>query len=289
MSHIYNNTYTGQSGGKINYLLNNYDRISLLAIGNSRCAHHIVPNQISSSAYNLSHNGMSLIFHTGLIDQLVNNEDIKIDTILLHIETHEAYKASSASRKDIQHLKYYFDKNKWVKDEISKLSRFEAIKYWFSSYMWNGKLMSVINNRIKSELLVAPEKGYVATLPTNRDSINVVWSLNKSKSIQGREVGAVNNEFEKYINHVKKICDVNNVTLMCFTSPIYNHSVSLNKDSFVELSNYFKDKDIPYFNYYNDNNLGLQSIWNWKDASHLNQKGAIIFTKKIRRDIKKLQ
>ena len=121
MTSLYKGLITGQSGGKTNYLLNNYKQVSILAVGNSRCAHHVVTSELGNNNYNLSHNGMSLIFHAGLINQLVNNENLAIDTILLNLELTELFYPKTPSERDIQHLKYYYDKNEWIKSKIRKI------------------------------------------------------------------------------------------------------------------------------------------------------------------------
>lgn len=290
MSYIYKTTLLGQSGGKINYLLKYRKEVSILAMGNSRCAHHIIPSKLGdSSVYNLSHNGMSLIFQTGLIDQLINNEDIQIDTILLHLEMHEIFDQSNRRRSDIQFLKYYYNQNHWIRHKINSLSRFESIKYLPLSYKWNGKVMSVINNKIKSRYTQIPTDGYTAQTPTSRDSVNVVWSYNKRvKNTPMISDIRINENVKSYLEHIKILCDSKEVVLICFTSPKYRPSKE-NRIFAKSLNNYFGDMGITYFNYGNefDYNVKLQSIWNWKDSEHLNEDGAIIFTEKIREDIEK--
>lgn len=284
---LYAETYTGQSGGKINYLLKNFSNVSVLVIGDSRSAHHVVPENIGAEAYNLSHNGQSLIFHTGLLDQLVRNEKVKIDTILLHIERDEVFSEDATSNQDIQHLKYYYDKNNWIKNEIDKLSRFEFVKYLFSSYKWNGKVLNIIRNRIKSDMDTIPPGGYVALPQSRRDSINVIWSYNQRTQSESESFSeTINGGFDRYLQAVSDLCKEHGIVLVCFTSPIYNPAnVAQNSDRILE--SYFAQKGIPYFDYWNLFHLesNLQSPWVWHNSQHLNQAGALIFSDIVRKDL----
>ncbi len=288
LERLYAQTMTGQSGGKVNYLLKNFDHLSTLSIGNSRCAHHVIPEVISDQTYNLSHNGMTLIYHVGLIDQLLRYENIQIDTILLHLEREEIFGEKKNAEKDIQHLKYFYNKNPWIQKKISGLSRFEFIKYFFSTYKWNGKVMSVVNNWIKSQLLNAPPppKGYVSNPPSGRDSINVSWDYQRLSKIRGAEPGEhLAPEFKDNIEYLNALCKEKKITLICFTSPVYQPVL---KNRNAKMDNYFKNLSVPFLNFYDINDDDFQSIWLWKDTYHLNSDGALLFSKILRRDLNQL-
>lgn len=288
LEHLYAQTYTGQSGGKINFMLQQYDHLSTLAVGNSRCAFHIDPQEINEKTYNLSHNGMTLIYHVGLIDQLLRNEEIAIDTILLHLEREEIFGEKQNPEKDIQHLKYFYHKNNWIKQKIATLSRFEFVKYFFASFKWNGKVMSVVNNRIKSFLLDSPpSNGYTAKPASARDSINVSWDYQRLIKIQSDEIGEkLVPEFQENIEYLSALCKKKGIVLICFTSPIYKPVIK-NAARSVAVEDYFQSINVPYLNYYDlyQKEKDLQSIWLWQDAYHMNGQGAKIFSKILRQQL----
>lgn len=289
MNRVYQGMEFGQSGGKINYLLNNYDSVNVLAVGNSRCAHHLVPSLMGPSTYNLSHNGMSLIFHTGLIDQLLTNESLQVDTILLHLEIHELFNKDTIQSRDIQHLKYYYGDNDWIRQEINTFSRYESTKFLFSSYRWNGKFVTVLANRVKSFGNLPPSDGYVPKLATERDSINVSWQLNTTdmQTFLPKN-GQINPKVYSYLQHIKSLCRRANVQLICFTSPIYN-SAGLSNAQSDTLKLFFEVLEVPYYDYSGafTSNAQLKPIQHWKDIMHMNEKGAIPFTQNLRDDFKK--
>ena len=286
LEYLHSKTNTGMSGGKVNYLLDNFTHIPVLAIGNSRCAHHVVPKVIGvDRVYNLSHNGMSLIFHAGIIDQLINNETLKIDTILLHLEANEMFNLGKRKSRDVQYLKHYYNKNQWIRNEISELSDFESAKYLFSSYEWNGNVVSIIMNMLKTQSKLPPKDGYVAKPSNNRDSINVSWSL-INRNIFNKTVD-INPQFKIHISHIKELCENNGIKLICFMSPNYKPNKNLLALQKEHKKQFFDNLNIVFYDYseeYYINNR-LRSIWNWTDCDHLNEKGALLFSEVLKKDL----
>ena len=88
---------------------------------------------------------MSLIFHTGLLDQIINNETLIVDTILLNLDLEELNLSSMSYDMDIKRLKYYYYKNNWINDKITALDSKENINC-LPIYKWNGVLGSLIAN-----------------------------------------------------------------------------------------------------------------------------------------------
>ncbi len=288
LNNIYLNTFTGQTGGKINNLIQNYDRVKILAIGDSRCAHHIDPSILGPNNFNLSHNGQSLVFHTGLLDQIINNEDLIIDTILLNLDIEELNYSSRKKEFDIKRLKYYYNKNNWIKEKIGSLNSKEKYKFLIPIYKWNGAIGSIISNKFfKREF---SKDGYVPTPPTKRDSINIFWQLKESNEnhFTSRDY-SVNNKCGQYLKHLQKICLSKNIKLICFISPNFNQPKII-KSKKNKLYSFFSKNSIPILDYSNEYhfNSELKSIRNWNDAFHLNSNGAKVFTKLIRKDLNNL-
>lgn len=289
MDQVYQRVETGQSGGKVNYLLNHYDSIGTLAVGNSRCAHHIVPDAMGKNTYNLSHNGMSLMFHTGLIDQLLKNEHIHIDTLLLHLETYELLNTDPNKSRDVQHLKFYYGKNDWIRKEINDLSGYEQIKFLLSSYRWNGKTVSLAANWVKTLRSTPPQDGYVASPPTPQDSLNVIRQLEMTSNEPAiSNVEQMNPHTISYLNHIQELCSKSGTTLICFTSPVFQ-GWRYGEAQQSMIHEYFDKRGIPFLDYSNDPSMNeaLGAIENWKDLIHMNERGALIFTNKLKEDLSK--
>jgi hypothetical protein len=287
LQHLFQKTRTGMSGGKINYLFENYENVDILAVGNSRCAHHIDPMLLAKEkVYNLSHNGMSLSFQTGLIDEMFRQKKIHVDTILLHLDIDDFFKSDKRLTEDLQHLRHYYHMNGFIQIELIASSRTEGFKQLFQSYAYNGKTSSIILNYLKTMSTSAPENGYISKKATDRDSINVVWHKNKMNTEASSTERRFSFKAQNYIEHLDSLCKANGCYLILFTSPYYDPSFELlERASLVE--SYLNAKNLAFFNYINLYNIDPQfkNIWIWNDAAHLNENGASLLTQIVRQNI----
>ena len=288
LSILYNSTFVGQSGGGINWFLEKNKNVQILAIGDSRCAHHIIPDTLGPNNFNLSHNGMSLVFHTGLIDQVIKYEEISVDTILLNLDIIELSFLNEKNEFDIKQLKYYYGKNTWITNKIKSLNFKERYKFLLPIYKWNGKVPTLIANSFQKNNESA--NGYIPTLPSKRDSINVMWQWQHTNPKQFINNNlSINNKCLEYLRHIKNLCIKKNITLICFISPTYNQFKIPNEYK-SNIIDFFNKENIYLLDYSNEyyQNKKFQNIWVWSDVFHLNKKGANLLTKKIRNDLNNL-
>lgn len=287
---LFQETQTGMSGGKVNYLIKQNEGFPILAVGNSRCAHHVIPAVLDSGrVYNLSHNGMSVFFQAGLLDQLILGYKYIPDTIILHVDIKDFFQDEGKLEKDLQHLKTYFNSSKWVKDKSLQLSWSEPVKHFFSSYKYNGKSVSITLNFLKTNISNIPTDGYVPKKPTSRDSVNVSWHYDSHKNDTLKlSAERLNVAATESIEHIIRICKENGITLICFTSPVFKPKKSYKKYC-EKVQAYFNRINIPYFDYsfMYDQNPEMQNIWLWNDATHLNSDGAKLFTLHLKNDLLK--
>ncbi|WP_420316473.1 hypothetical protein [Ekhidna sp.] len=274
-SRIYSDTFSGQSGGKINYFISQKNHVSLLALGDSRCAHHVIPKRLSENGYNLSHNGLSLIFHAGLADFIINNSSVQIDTLLIHIGKEEPFNSSN-NLDDIRFLKQYYGANEWITHTTDSLFTFDKMKHFFASYKWNGIVLSTVKNWIQSDL--PPKNGYKPIPPSQRDSINVYWSIQNATDRQD-SMQEFDESFIKLIDHLKRLCNEKEIVLVCFSSPSY--PVLLDDPSNDLLKIFFSKLDIFYVDFEKGNLDEIGLVWLWKDMHHLNSLGAEVYSKKL--------
>lgn len=282
MDSFYEKMIVGQSGGKINDF-ESKNKVSIVSIGNSRSAHNIVPQLMGDKSYNLSHNGMSLAFHTGVISEILSKQKPSIDTILLHIEPFESYNNDLQSERDIRHLGHYYGINDFITERINSISFSERFKYCFSLFRYNGKLMSTVKNAMVAHSIKDTKQGYV---PLTYDpfhqpekKLNVQDSIFLSKkSIQ------LSTDLKTNIGYIKQLCDEKNIALICFTAPEFY----TNPIQFIKLEHYLNSENIPYFNFKAAplTEMGLDNTKYWRDSAHLNHNGAEVFTKYFKQKLK---
>ena len=281
------NTYVGQSGGKINDFTENFQYANILAVGDSRCAHHVDPTILGKKTYNLSHNGMSLIFHTGLIDELLSaNKNIKIDTLILNVSLKELTYPTKNHFNDIQFLKFYHGKNKWITKHINQIKEYEKYKFIFSTYSYNGDFSTTLLNSLFKKKSSNFLNGFTPNPESPRDSINVAWQLKRTNNKLVTDNFYVSKINQNYLLHISEICNKKGIKFICFASPTYSQESIPNKFK-QSLGSFFKSNDIIFLDYSNAfyKHKELQNIWLWKDVFHLNRKGAKVFSNILRKDL----
>ncbi len=268
----------GQSGGKINYFLKKTNITNIIIMGNSRAYNQIIPDSLGNDCYNLAHAGMKQTFQTGLLSILESNKKIP-NTILLHVEPSEFL--IGKEDKSIQKLKYYYGTDSIVTKYINEISFYERFKFIFSSYRFNGQFLNIVKSLVKPDSSdeTVKHKGWRFISSTSRDSINVFYSI---KTYQKQLLYPFDDKLLEHLFQFIKICKKRNTNLICFTSPQF-----ITSKEEIEIANNFQKilekYNIKYFNYL-DHPIPelIEKPMFWKDAMHLNQKGASIESSDIR-------
>ncbi|MBX9853390.1 MAG: hypothetical protein K2X86_16715, partial [Cytophagaceae bacterium] len=279
---MYLKSLKGMAGGDINYYLA-YNKVDMLAMGSSRSRNHLVPDSMDVSCYNLSHNGMGIAYQAALLDVLDKKGRLPSKYLLLQLEPYSIFLKDSFITREIQYLKYYYHSNQYVKSELDRVDKYEFVKQGFSCYKFNGILPSIIKNNIIliNSHYVNTFKGFQGNDPAPDDSLNTVNGFinvekDTDENIKRVEDYHIENIGWRYFNHVREICRKNNITLICYTSPFYGGSWHKNMD--YEANKKLADEGIIYFNFSSSVIPALSSAYLWKDVTHLNTKGANIFS-----------
>ncbi|MBF0431225.1 MAG: hypothetical protein HQK83_08110 [Fibrobacteria bacterium] len=92
----------------------------------------------------------------------------------------------------------------------------------------------------------------------------------------------------KFLSDFITTCKNNNITLICFCSPLFSPTPKqfINIDKM--LYDFFKEKNVPFLDYSRNVIQGLEDPWLWKDGSHMNESGAKFFTKMLLEDLIKI-
>jgi hypothetical protein len=277
--YFYSETKTGQTGGKINYYLSLPKNPDCVVMGNSRALYQIIPDSFAIPTYNLCHAGMHQVFQTGLLTQM-EREGKMPKLILLHLEPEEFI--GEQFNRDIQNLKFYHGRNGWVTRELNALSNYEQVKFFFASYRYNGRVISLLKNYLQTKRTDYTSNGYVAIEPSETDSITTMYSLQQTLPVTNEKL---NQDQWEYLNEFLRVCERNGTQVICFTSPIYAYKQN-ESDGTSELESRLKNRKISYINYLEKNIPALQQKASlWKDRHHLNHGGALIESKMLAHDV----
>ncbi|MDO6807527.1 hypothetical protein Q4603_02855 [Zobellia galactanivorans] len=274
---IENGVYTGQSVGKLNQYLSIKDSLDFIVFGSSRANHHINPSLISENGYNMGMDGQKIAFSATLFKLLPNRKQ----TVLFHIDPENAvddlYKAD-----DLGSLKAMYYKNEIVRNEIDKYKKMNPLQkfYWCISY--NGILFGVIKNYLKPNYNYTTYNGYDPLRVNNSSNRNVLELKEGEMQMEcAKREYTLNPIYRAYLLDLKGFSEKNGKRLIFFTSPkLFDNC----KEDNLFLSEEMNKMNLTYKDF--SDFFGKNSdVSNWKDATHMSEKGAIYFTNYVARTV----
>ena len=270
---LYRKTHTGEAGGLINDALSRDAQVLLL--GSSRMRHHAMPavlnRTLSLTAYNAGMDGQDFLYSVMLFD-LWQRSHAPPKAIVLNIDS-DSFEKSDEELQRVGIFSFYYDDSPLVRQILNERSRFERLKFFSRAYRANGKVFAIAKNLFTHADPdfdgFEPLSGCLSpeTVGARRESVPTVaefWSLKVER-------------FKRLAEYCKK----HGTPLVLVQSPRYRedphaHDVWVNVLSqflasypeveFVDLStcahpDLFQDKPELF-----------------KDGSHLNARGAEIFS-----------
>lgn len=275
LNKISDKVYTGQSVGKLNQYLKIKDDLEFIVFGSSRANHNIDPIKVFENSFNMGMDGRKLAYSATLIKLLPNE---KKQTILLHIDPENAFN-KNYSGDDILALSSRYNRNSLIKKEIDKLKHNNLLQNFYWSLSYNNKVLGILKNYLKPKYNYKTYSGYdpIYVSKNQREIFQKILEKNE-KEIDCKKDFVLNEIYYAYVNELSEFCKENNKTLIIFTSPVFDDGYS---DDNIELNKILKNKNLDYYdftNFFRENN----NLEYWKDKTHLSNKGAEIFSEKIK-------
>lgn len=263
----------GESGGKINYYLQNADQYDLVILGNSRARHQVIPGYLSSSSYSLTHNGMMLEFHNGLT-HLLSDMDALPDTLLVHIDPFEINRTGGFEQ--YEHLKMYYWHSEFLRAKINSAGWVNTALMYIPLYRYNGKALNTILNAFFSVKNGSHDPGFMV-LPV--DSAYSAFALNNESP--GRLLDSMMIASETYfqtLNELIEMCERQQVQLILFSSPLYFTLNPYEIKLASEVHKWLYSRDVKYFDFLLDKPDFANDNRVWNDQWHFNARGAHEFS-----------
>lgn len=277
LDNLYQKNEMDYANGHLNYYLKHVE-CDTLFMGSSRTLHHIDSKRMGPSTYNLSKQGMSIGYQTAVISLLDQYNKLPRKLLIVDIPAAAMSSGSNESiNEHIHHLKYYYNKNEFIHQEIQQRSKFEFIKYWLSSYRFNGNSSLLITNPIQ-HIGDRPYLGGYLPLKGRTMKIKVEDDPNLTSRKEGEN-------FTRYINEIREICKRNHIRLVFTSTPYYGRPKNLTWWT-NKMEDYMQKHKINYINFQHFDDTLQASSKLWSDPSHLNQKGSQIFTEIVKSKLK---
>ena len=244
----------------------------VIILGSSKAKHQYNPKifaeRLNRTCYNAGSGGSSIFYNYAILKSIIKRYYPKI--IILDITREFVRNQSSYDR--IAEILPYYDRHPEMRSTILLKSPYEKIKLISKIYPYNSLLFSIILGNIEynSKFARDQEKEVNGFLPLTRiwsepikiDSIPANYELDSTKI--------------KLFEIIIKDCIQNNVKLYVVQSPDFAIKKYIEKSNLAgqEIAQKYK---VKFLDYYQDS-LFLNHGEYFSDISHLNGKGADVFS-----------
>lgn len=252
-----------------------HKQYDVIVMGSSRAHHHYVPEIISDSlgmsCYNTGIDGNGIILMYGIYQMILDR--YKPSLIIYDLSKgFDLYEnpIDQNNTRYVSMLKPYARRPKM--DEIFKsLSWQEWVKTYFSLYCFNSITVTTIRD-------------YLFERPFNVDGYEKETGvMNYEPTTSESEDSGILDSlklfyFEKYLRSLRE----NHIPVVCVLSPRYRSESSWRFQPLFDLCTQY---DVPVLDYYTDTTFSTHREL-FKDATHMNDRGARLFTSQLVNDLK---
>lgn len=270
---ISDRVYTGQSIGKLNHFLSMKDSLDLIVLGSSRANHTLDPSLLGPKSFNMGLDGRQISYSAALIKMLPTHKD---QTLLLQVDPLSAV-SPAYDGSDLKALCTQYNRNKAIRTEMDRMGQNNAFQHFFWSLSYNGMVMGILKNYFHPSYDHRSYNGYDPIYPTAQQQKIFKTILERKKQVKcGNPV--INPIYRQVLEELAVYTKTHRKKLIVFSSPEYADPC---KEDDVLLTRLMQDLGIEYHNmtdFFKDN----KDITNWKDETHLSNKGAVLLTHALR-------
>ena len=284
LKYLHSQNYYGQTGGKVNYVLNGIPNVNTLVMGSSKAYHNVNTGKIKNS-FNIGHDGSRIGMNMAILE-LMEIKGKLPKNILLHTDPGLYFKSDSQdfyNGSDINIIATYYNESQLIKKIITDNDGKWLAYKLFKSFAFNGKVFSLVKNYIQTKIYSKGNYDGFGPLIYNK-----IEQEKFIKSIQSQPITVGSNKCysdtlsTSLLTRFIMKCKKNDINLICFNAPEYLGNIYCNES----LMNLFIEHNIEFYDY-SDISLDhaiFKDTKYWKDNAHLNREGADIFTDILIRD-----
>ncbi|MCK8520573.1 SGNH/GDSL hydrolase family protein [Aquimarina sp. D1M17] len=270
---------SGQAVGKLNHFITVKDSVDIVTFGNSRTNHHINPQKLSGSGFNMGADARSIAFCATLIKLLPENKE---QLVIVNVDSKNVFDPKY-SGIDISPLRIRYHRSKVIKREIDRVFSFDPIQNFYWSKGYNGKVLGLFKNYFVPKYDHTTYYGYdpIYVNETQREIFRNF--LKNPKRVECKEEYVLSDLYKSYLDEIKAFCTKNNKKLVLITAPFYDDVCK--KDN-QKMKQVFEEMQFEYYDFsdvFKENN----KIEYWKDDVHLSDEGAQLFSEILNKTLVK--
>jgi hypothetical protein len=252
-------------------------KADILIFGSSRANHHYVPeifeDSLNMSFYNCGREGNFLLYNYAVFKAIVRRYTPKI--VIFDINPDELHYDREGYDR-LSSLLPYYRKHPEIRSIVGLKGPFEKFKLISEIYPYNSSMLTIaIGNTKLNKERKNDQKGYVPLADYISDTV-----LYKIDPVVR---GAIDTNKVNAVSYIIKYCNSNKIRLIFIQSPMYA-KVS-NTSSIEYFDKLTRETKTSFWNFLNDVEF-LDKPNFFQDQYHLNNTGAIYFSKLLVKKIK---
>ena len=248
----------------------------VVIIGSSKASRHYVPKMLEDSlgmtVYNCGQDGCFFLYQNCIINMLLDRYNPKIIIWDIQPSTFTIY-----DRDEYQNIRYlspYYDHSLWAKRYIDSESSKMPVRMQSRMFAYNSKVLNYLfplisgGSKTENGYIPLPNEGYNYPEKRRSEESEVQYSPNK--------------KYLSLLSATLERCEEKGVAVQLFISPEYNYESDAYLAAVKDIGRVSFDKGVRCHNYHS---LTTCDSTMFKDACHLNDKGARIYTEKVVQDM----
>jgi len=275
--------FFSQKTGKYARVVNTIqqDDSEILIMGSSHANRHYIPKileeKLNMTCYNAGVQGQYIIFQTALLKMILKNHSPKL--IILNVDDWWMYKSDEAYERLADLYPYYWDYREEIEPILALNPKFRNFKMLSTAYQTNSTIVHAI------KYFLQPQKDYDGYIPLYH-KMEVPETI---KPEDRENTGEIDNNFVTLLEDFIHLANDKNVDLILILSPI---AVTIDREKFnyesFEMMKSMADKhNIPFIDFTNNDSF-VEQYELFNDYGHLNNDGAILFSKIVGEKIKEI-
>lgn len=245
----------------------------VLILGPSTANHHydckILEDSLGMACYNAGRDGQNIIYDAMVLEGFLTRCTPKLVVVdVTHSTLSDTWMAS------LNDFNCYYGFLKPIDDIIDSIgSPVDRMKRMSNIYRYNKTWEWLLNAKIAKE---AKDLNGFRPMPVNHSDV-VFYAT------EGRLLFKMDEQCRFYLDRIINICNNNNIKVVFVNSP----SLSIDKGNFdKDMSQYFNQKELTYLSWNSDTTYTNRPSL-FYDMTHLNEIGAMAFTKDFIGKLKK--
>ena len=268
---IYFNQKTGKQA-RITYSIYKASD-EILIFGSSHAARHYIPKifekALNQTCYNVGIQGQKILFHSVLEKIILKRTKPKL--IILNVDNNWLYKSNEAYDRLHDLYPYYWEFRDIMKPTFELRSKLIDIQLFFKSYQFNSTIIHAV------KYFFFPQKDFKGYVPLHGEVKNTKALSLYNDENEDTSSKEIDDNFVMAFKSFIHIAKANNINLLLITTPDLYPTNILNNKSLILMKKIAKEENITFWDF-NNNEEFIYKFNLFHDPSHLNDKGAHLFS-----------